>query len=121
MEVAVREDPDEALEGPGALREKVGKLNPQEIEQTVKSSLWWGFAIMIQSLHHLVARFQSWAESSACHWQPAVFDAEQLNNWAKHCRDCGISEYEVLMSHALLEAFAPHSWQPRSGGQSSTS
>ena len=85
---------DSEGEDQGAQREKVGKLNPTKVESTVKSSLWWAFALMIHMLHRLLTRFQQWCESCPCHWSPDIFDEEQLRTWSTRCRELGISNVE---------------------------
>ena len=86
-----RNEPEEESDGQ---RERVGELNCSKIEKTVQSAKWWGFAIMIQALHGVVALFQQWAEACPCHWSPEEFTAEQLRAWARLCRDLDISEQE---------------------------
>ena len=78
----------------GEKREKVGKLNPTKVESTIKSSLWWAFALMIHTLHKLLTRFQEWCESCPCHWSPNMFDEENLRTWTKRCRMLGIYNVE---------------------------
>ena len=86
---------DSEGEDQGAGREKVGKLNPTKVESTVKSHLWWTFALMLHMLHRLLTRFQQWCESCPCHWSPDIFDETQLRTWSTRCRELGISDVEV--------------------------
>ena len=85
---------DSEGEDQGARREKVGKLNPTKVESTVKSHLWWTFALMLHMLHRLLTRFQQWCESCFCHWSLDIFDETQLRTWSTRCRELGISDVE---------------------------
>ena len=69
-------DPDEARRD-----EKQCVLNPEELEKTLRSNLWWMYMRMLLALHGVLIGFESWCRSSPCHWHLVPQDSDDETNF----------------------------------------